>query len=252
MSFKIAIASAITAVAITGFVAQASYAQDNTTPENKVGEMAVPLDPDTGNSIVSDSILLEPFQLLDEILTRNDLVFVMRHGATDWSKRDIKDVAPTDCDNQRMLNEAGPGNMQTLGLLLGFNGVFPSEIGASEWCRNAQTRDSMLEGFREVDADYAPEVDTDPNLNLLLSLQGAENVTAMRERIMSWTGEGKTGPLLLISHFTNIEELTQFTVFEGEILIIDPQRDGRVVGFMRLKSAGPDVGHFPDQVVDDY
>ena len=86
--------------------------------------------------------------------------------------------------------------------------------------------------------------ETDPSLNLLLALQGAPNVTALRERILGWDGGNGSGPLLIVTHFTNIDELTEFHVYEGEILVLDPKRDGRVLGYLRLRSAGPDVGHF--------
>ena len=106
----------------------------------------------------------------------------------------------------------------------------------------------MSRGLRDM---YKRQVDitivTDPDVNLLLSLGGAPNVKNLRERISSWDGNpDRSGPLLIISHYTNIEELTQFRVLEGEILIIDPKLDNRVLGYVRLDSAAPDVGHFAD------
>jgi predicted ester cyclase len=35
-------------------------------------------------------------------------------------------------------------------------------------------------------------------------------------------------------------------VFEGETLVLDPDRDNLVLGYVRLRSAGPDIGHFAD------
>ena len=106
-----------------------------------------------------------------------------------------------------------------------------------------------MSGISEVDpalADGMP-VETTSDLNLLLSLQGSPDVTPLRERIAAWEGDPeRSGPLLLISHYTNIEELTQFRVFEGEILVIDPKRDNLVLGYLRLRSASSDVGHFAD------
>ena len=87
-------------------------------------------------------------------------------------------------------------------------------------------------------------------MNLLLSLGGAENVTALRERVLSWEGS-EDGPLLIITHFTNIQELTEFSVYEGEMLILDPTRNGRVLGYLRLGSSRPDIGHFDASVVPD-
>lgn len=200
---------------------------------------------------INDRLIFEPYQMNDELQKRTDLVFLMRHGPTDWSKLDEKNVAPTDCANQRIMSPEGRKKMETLGLLLGSNLLLPSKIMVSEWCRNQQTLESLNVGFDQVadDLSEAFVVETNPELNLLLSLQGAEDVEELRKIISNWDGnppEGSPykGRLLIITHFTNIEELTNFQVFEGEILVVDPKRDNRVIGYLRLASASPDVGHF--------
>lgn len=198
---------------------------------------------------VTDSLRFEPYQQLEDMFLRNDVVFVMRHGPTDWSKLDEKAVDPEDCANQRVMVEAGHQRMRDLGALMAANGVVPAQIVTSQWCRNQQTVDALLEGFARVDPAIAAQmpVETDPALNLLLSLNGAQNVSGLRARVASWEGHAeRPGPLLLVTHYTNIEELTQFRVFEGESLVLDPKRDNQVLGYLRLKSAAPDVGHFSD------
>jgi hypothetical protein len=197
---------------------------------------------------LDDALRFEPFDLVGA-LERDDLVLLMRHGPTDWSERDRKDVAPGDCGDQRVMTPLGEEQMRSMGILMAGNGLRPGKVIASEWCRNQQTLDRVLEGFALVDPAYAEAVpvETSADLNLLLSLQGAPDVTAMREAILAWDGpeEGDPeGPLLMISHFTNIAELTEFHVYEGEALIVDPRRDGRVLGYLRLRSAAPDEGHF--------
>lgn len=224
------------------------------TPQ--IGEMTVDLPPNLAERMPArldfdgvrrrDGLRFEPYQMIDELF-RSDIVFLMRHGPTDWAKRDIKDVAPDDCANQRILTPEGGARMGDLGILLAGNDIRPSRIVTSEWCRNQATRDALVEGMAVVDPEYSAGIDlvTDPNLNLLLSLQGAADVEELRALISNWDGADGTGPLLIISHFTNIEELTNFAVFEGEMLMIDPKRDNRVLGYLRLRSAAPDVGHFP-------
>ncbi len=212
-----------------------------------MGEMG--MSAESGASEIEDTLRFEPYQQIEEMFLRDDVVFLMRHGPTDWSKRDAKDVAPTDCANQRVLSAEGAEDMRNLGTLMAANDVLPSEIVVSGWCRNQQTLDYLFEGFDRVDPEIAANMphETDPNLNLLLSLQGAETVTSLREHVTDWDGNpDRKGPLLLISHYTNIEELTQFRVFEGEILVLDPKRDNQVLGYLRLRSAEPDVGHFED------
>ncbi|MEO1680204.1 MAG: hypothetical protein AAFU80_18825 [Pseudomonadota bacterium] len=212
-----------------------------------VGEMMVRM----GSVEVEDRLRFEPYQMLDDLFTRNDYVLLMRHGPTDWSKRDIDNVAPTDCENQRVLSDEGHERMFDLGVLLGANDLVPGKIVVSEWCRNQETLTNLLRGLEQARPGTVTnlDVETDPGLNLLLSLQGAPNVEPIRGHIDSWTGEDSDGPLLIISHFTNIEELTTFNIYEGEMLMIDPTRDDRVLGYLRLRSAAPDVGHFTPQQV---
>ncbi len=214
-----------------------------------MGEMSMSME--AQGREVEDRLRFEPYQQIAEMFTRDDVVYLMRHGPTDWSNLDMANVAPTDCANQRVMIEEGMNNMRDLGALIASNDILPSQIVVSEWCRNQQTVDSMMQGFADVDPAIAEEmpVETDPSLNLLLSLQGSPHVSPLLDRISAWDGHPtRRGPLLIISHYTNIEELTQFRVFEGEILVLDPKRDNLVLGYLRLRSAGPDIGHFADAI----
>ena len=218
-----------------------------------VGEMSMTMPATGGGPGVTERLRFEPWQMLDDLF-RDDIVLLMRHGPTDWSKRDVTNVAPTDCDNQRIMTEAGKRQMRQMGSLLVANELIPSRIVVSEWCRNQQTLEALAQGMQDVPSDDLEgiQVETNADLNLLLSLQGAPNVTGLRELIQGWDGRGdRKGPMLVISHFTNIQELTEFSVYEGEILVVDPKRDGRVLGYLRLASATPDVGHFDVSVVPE-
>ncbi len=207
--------------------------------------MTMPGSASNPDRAVTEELTFEPWDVLGA-LARDDVVLLMRHGPTDWSKRDMVDVAPTDCENQRIMTELGKRQMYELGALMVANDLRPGRIVVSEWCRNQQTLDAMQSGM--VDADPAAldgvEIDTMGDLNLLLSLQGAPDVAAMRDFISDWNGGEGDGPLLIISHFTNIQELTERTVYEGELLLLDPNQGNQVLGELKLGSAGPDVGHF--------
>ena len=211
-----------------------------------VGEMFSEMQVPEDKRESPDNLRFEPYEMIEEMFLRNDVVWVMRHGPTDWSKLDVKNVAPDDCANQRVLSAQGHIDMQNLGLLLASNDVLPGRIVVSQWCRNQETVEELLEGVDLVEPSYRTTVtvETNPNVNLLLALQGAPNVVELRNLVSSWTGEGADGPLLVITHFTNIEELLDFSVYEGEILVVDPKRDNRVIGYLRLRSAAPDIGHF--------
>ncbi|QFU07160.1 hypothetical protein PARPLA_00024 [Rhodobacteraceae bacterium THAF1] len=244
--FRFTLSAAI--LALTAGAAFADPDIDAVEPVTKfVGEMAVPM-PGGGidKSAIENSLRFEPLQNFDDMFLRDDVVFLMRHGPTDWSKLDKKEVAPTDCDNQRIMSEQGREDMRNLGALLAFNDIVFGKIVVSEWCRNQQTYDELKAGYDRVDPGVWSSIpaETVSDLNLLLSLQGARNVTVMRDMISTWGEEEVDGPLLIISHFTNIQELTEFAVYEGEMLIMDPDRRNRVLGYLRLRTANPDVGHF--------
>ncbi|MEM8849646.1 MAG: histidine phosphatase family protein [Pseudomonadota bacterium] len=230
-------ASPVHAQAVTGLVNQ----------DGTGGRMSMEVNgtDTTLDGAVTEELTFAPWELLGE-LARDDVVLLMRHGPTDWSKRDEPNVAPTDCDNQRIMTEVGKRQMYELGALIVANDLRPGQIVVSQWCRNQQTLEAMRAGMLDADptALEGIEINTMADLNLLLSLQGAPDVAAMRDFIAAWDGGEGEGPLLIISHFTNIQELTERTVFEGELLLLDPDQNNRVLGELKLGSAAPDVGHF--------
>lgn len=232
-------------VALAGPPAAAEMSQVSTHVGQMSSEMEMAPEMAPAEDASGENLRFEPWQMIDEMFFRDDVVFLMRHGPTDWSKLDVKDVAPNDCENQRVMSEQGMRDTRRLGMILASNDVMPGKIVVSQWCRNQQTLQNLMEGFETAAPGSTEniEVETSADLNLLLSLQGAPNVTGMRELISNWEGS-ENGPLMVISHFTNIEELTDFSVYEGENLVIDPRRDNRVIGYFRLQSAAPDVGHF--------
>lgn len=219
------------------------------------GEMAMVKDghtgvvfPDSGSDLsveLQGSLRFEPITMLAD-LYRKDIVLLMRHGPTDWSRMDRRGVDPKDCAHQRPLTPAGREAMRQLGMHLAVSEVLPTEIRVSPWCRNADTFAALMDGIRRVKPGYdqSVQVEEDYGLGLLLSLGGAASVLPIRQAIADWQARGPTGPLLLITHYTNIEELTEFKVYEGEILVLDPALDNRVLGYLRMDSARPDAIHF--------
>ena len=216
-----------------------------TRTSDLTGEMSVKMPADALDDAVTEVLRFEPWQMLDDLF-RDDIVLLMRHGPTDWSVRDQSDGAPDDCENQRVMTELGKRQIRDLGTLMVVNDLIPGKVVVSQWCRNQQTFEALRSGMMRAEetALTSTAIETSADLNLLLSLQGAPNVTNLRNLVSSWDGSEAGGPLLIITHYTNIEELTQFNIYEGEMLVIDPKRNNRVLGYLRLKSAGPDVGHF--------
>lgn len=210
--------------------------------------------PDSGSDLSGElkgSLRFEPITMLGD-LYRKDIVLLMRHGPTDWSQIDLRGVDPKDCAHQRMLTPAGRDAMQQMGMHLAVSEILPTEIRVSPWCRNADTLDALMDGIGHVNPEYpnSVQVEEDPGLGLLLSLGGAASVVPITDAIADWQKRAPTGPLLLITHYTNIEELTEFKVYEGEILVLDPALNNRVLGYMRMDSAAPDAIHFDVPDID--
>ncbi|MEM8630481.1 MAG: hypothetical protein AAGF74_04540, partial [Pseudomonadota bacterium] len=60
-----------------------------------MGEMASSM-PSSIEGEEPDTLRFEPWQMLEEMFLRDDVVYLMRHGPTDWNKLDEKGVASTD------------------------------------------------------------------------------------------------------------------------------------------------------------
>ncbi|KIT14787.1 hypothetical protein [Jannaschia aquimarina] len=88
--------------------------------------------------------------------------------------------------------------------------------------------------------------DLDARLTLA---EGEAGGAALRDVVLEWDGGTGQGPLLVITHFPNVEAMTRFRIYEGAMMIVDPNRDGRVLGYLRLGSAEPDPIRYPDHVV---
>ena len=200
--------------------------------------------PEAAPEAMRESLRFEPFQIADEIFD-DDLVFVMRAGPADWSAPVAAD-AP-GCAAQRALTPLGRERMRAMGVLMAGNGLRPGRIATSETCRAGATADMLREGFALID----PDASAIPAERLAaagpVGLDPAADVAALHARLMAWDGPGEgdaAGPLLVITHFDTIEALTSFQAYEGEILIFDPDRTGRILGYIRLRSAAPDAGRF--------
>ncbi|MBM2576272.1 hypothetical protein JQC91_08135 [Jannaschia sp. Os4] len=214
---------------VSGFTGEMSMTMEVTAPE----DMAV-----------TEVIRFEPWQILDELF-RDDLVFVMRAGPSDWDAAEDEASAPMDCAAQRPLSDTGTDEMRQFGALVVVNDLRPGKVLASERCRAQATWAAMERGMAGLGIDTMDGMQTDLDPRLTLGAGG----DALMDAVMEWDGGDGDGPLLLITHFSNIEAATRFRVYEGEMLILDPKREGRVLGYLRLASARPDAVRYPADVV---
>ena len=214
------------------------------------GEMSMTMEAEVPQDMAIEEVIrFEPWQMLDELF-RDDLVFLMRAGPADPEADEAADPGIEGCAGGRLLTEDGEEVMRQLGALLVANGLRPGEIRVSDRCRAQQTYLALERGMLGVEKDALDGLGVDRAPSLDAAPEGeAPDVDALRDAILAWQGGEGDGPLLMITQFEEIEALTRFRVYEGEMLIIDPRRDGRVLGYLRLGSAIPDPLHFPPDVV---
>ncbi|MFQ6553069.1 hypothetical protein AAD018_012095 [Aestuariibius insulae] len=66
------------------------------------------------------------------MFTRDNIVYLVRHGPTDWSRLDERNVAPTDCENQRVMVDDGHTSVGDIGASFASNGIIPARIDVRE------------------------------------------------------------------------------------------------------------------------
>lgn len=220
---------------LSGFAGQMSMVMESSAPD----DMAI-----------TDTIRFEPWQMLGDLF-RDDIVLLMRSGPTDWRVADAPDAGLEACDRQRGLTEEGRDAMRQLGALLVVNELTPGAVRAAPWCRAQETYAALERGMLQVDRDALDGMSVRTPMELAPVPDAAEaaDVAALRDLVLGWDGGDGDGPLLIVTEFPDIAALTRFHVYEGEMLILDPRRDGRVLGYLRLASATPDPIHFDPSVV---
>ncbi len=248
-----ALAVAMTASPATAQDAETSEWKGTVAPVSGfTGQMSMTMEGEIPDGMaVEEVVRFEPWQVLNDLF-RDDLVFLMRSGPSDWTARDQSMNGAQDCGNQRLLSSTGEDRIRQFGAQMVVHELRPGAVLMSEWCRAQQTYLALETGMLGVDMKALDGMTTqlDPTLNLLNAPHGASDVAALQQTILDWDGSDGDGPLLIITHFDNIAALTRFNVYEGEVLIVDPTRDGRVLGYLRLGSATPDPIRYSQEAVD--
>ncbi|MEM8824007.1 MAG: hypothetical protein AAGF30_10395, partial [Pseudomonadota bacterium] len=152
------------------------------------GEMSMTMETEVPEDMaVEEVIRFEPWQMLDELF-RDDLVFLMRSGPSDWAAQDAADTAPQDCENQRLLTQDGQDQMRQLGALLTVNELRPGRVVMSEWCRSQQTYIGLETGMLDADMNAMDGMTSDLNsdLNPLGATNGATDTATLEDMIMNW------------------------------------------------------------------
>lgn len=155
-------------------------------------------------------------------------VIIIRHASTAPGKGDPPNFKLGDCSTQRNLSDSGRADAGRLGAAFRQHAIPVGEVLSSRWCRASDTAQLA---FGRVEP--APMLDS----------SGADDeaarqrkLAALRAHIAAYRGSGN---LVLVTHETNIRELTGENLSQGELLVAAPKADGSlsVVGRIGLQQS---------------
>lgn len=168
-------------------------------------------------TIASTAIAASDEALLWEKLENGSHIAVMRHAIAPGNG-DPADFSLRDCDTQRNLSIRGRQQAQRIGARFRENGINNAQVYSSQWCRCLDT--AKLLGIGQIEELSA--------LNSFFRLQDQAELQTIA--MMQWLQSRNSSlPTILVTHQVNITALTGVYPSSGEIVIIQPQADGRVV-----------------------
>lgn len=172
----------------------------------------------------------DPHAALWQRLQGGGHVVVIRHAATVPGKGDPANFTLGDCSTQRNLSDAGRLDARRLGEAFRTHAIPVGVVLSSRWCR---ANDTAQLAFGRVVPD--PMLDSS---GLDDEAGRQRKIAAVRAQVQAYRG----GPnLVLVTHETNIKELTGESLAQGEMLVATPKADGslEVVGRVAVQqSAG--------------
>ncbi|MEY4266765.1 MAG: hypothetical protein RIS90_1300 [Pseudomonadota bacterium] len=166
---------------------------------------------------------------LADKLRAGDHVLLMRHAEAP-GVGDPPNLRLGDCSTQRNLDAAGRQQARAVGAWLKQQGVTEATLFTSPWCRCQDTARLLDLGPAVNEASLASFFN-DPQL-------ASASTTALRafvaEKLRAKTGSA----LILVTHHVNIRDLVGENVASGEMVLARVDRQGRVLGYQRLRAPG--------------
>ncbi len=147
---------------------------------------------------------------LAEGMRQGGLVLLLRHAETVPGVGDPPGFRPNDCPTQRNLNEAGRAQARRLGQWFRQNGIAPTRVLSSPWCRARETA-SLAFGSAE---DW-------PALSNLIADRSRQAVHAA-EVLDAIAKVGPQDLLVLVSHGVTINAFIGEYLQQGEMVIVRP------------------------------
>ena len=162
--------------------------------------------------------------LLVEAIRRGGVTVLIRHSETDPGAGDPPGFRLSDCATQRNLNDAGRAQARRLGRWFEVNGIRPTVVRASPWCRTRET--AMLAFGRSEDWNALSNLLSD-------SSRQPDQTQEVRAGILAGSSDRIE---VLISHGVSISAFVDVYLQQGEMVVV--RRAGvdsiEVVGRLRI------------------
>jgi phosphohistidine phosphatase SixA len=154
--------------------------------------------------------------------TPKGYVLLLRHSLAP-GVGDPENFKLNDCSTQRNLSEIGRQDARDIGAWLARRQIKIARVESSRWCRAKETAELLNLG----------KVRLNRNLDSLFQeseLLNHPQTIKVRKQIVDY--RNKTGLLILVGHFVNINALTNVGVSSGEGVLVRADSKGtiRVVG----------------------
>ncbi len=138
------------------------------------------------------------------------VVILIRHSATDPGVGDPPGFKLADCATQRNLSESGREQARRLGQWFAANGIRPTGVRVSPWCR---TRETAALAFGRSENWAA--------LSNLLGDRSNQDEPA-RQVQAAIAGVGSTAVDVLVSHGVSINAFIGVYLQQGEMVVVRP------------------------------
>ena len=125
-----------------------------------------------------------------------------------------------DCSTQRNLSQVGREDAKSVGDWLKRRDIKIARVESSRWCRAKETAQLLDIG----------RVRLNPNLDSLFDSQDpakAIQTARVKKQIVDW--RNKSGLLVLVGHFVNINAVTGVGVGSGEGVLVKADSKGKII-----------------------
>jgi broad specificity phosphatase PhoE len=150
---------------------------------------------------------------LVESIRRGGVTILIRHSATDPGVWDPPGFNLADCATQRNLNDAGRDQARRIGRWFDANGLRPTTVRASPWCR---TRETAMLAFGRSE-DWTPLSILSSERNRQADQSQADQTRAVRAAIAQ-VPDGATA--VLVSHGVSISAFVDSYLQQGEMVVV--------------------------------